>query len=60
MSCGKGQSAGFEDQVSLVGSDTLSFSLDDTTYYVCKTMFQFEDNGKEYLFLQNDRNRGYI
>lgn len=58
ISCGKKQSVSFDNQVSLAGSDTLVFLLDNSTYYVSKAIFQFEDNGKEYLLFQNDRNRG--
>lgn len=48
----------FDNQISLAGSDTLVFLLDNSTYYVSKVIFQFENNGKEYLLFQNDRNRG--
>lgn len=58
ISCGKKQSVSFDNQISLAGSDTLVFLLDNSTYYVSKAIFQFEDNGKEYLLFQNDRNRG--
>ena len=58
VSCNKKQSVAFDNKVSLVGNDTLVFSLDDSTYYNSKAIFQFEDNEKEYLFFQNDRNRG--
>ena len=58
VSCYKKQSVDFDDQVSLVGCDTLVFSLDDSTYYNSKAIFQFEDNEKEYLSFQNDRDRG--
>lgn len=58
ISCSDKQSGVFDDQVSLVGSDTLAFSLDAFTYYNSKAIFQFENNGKEYLFFQNDRDRG--
>lgn len=58
ISCSEKPSAVLDDQVSLTGSDTLAFSLDASTYYNSKAIFQFEDNGKEYLFFQNDRDRG--
>lgn len=58
VSCHQKQSVAFDDQVFLKGCDTLEFSLDHSTYYISKAMFQFEDNGKEYLLFQNDRNRG--
>lgn len=34
------------------------FFIDDSTYYESKAMFQFEDQGREYLCFQNNRNRG--
>jgi len=58
VSCHKKQSVAFDDQVSLVGCDTLVFSLDHSTFYDSKALFQFEDKGKEYLLFQNDRDRG--
>ena len=57
-SCSEKQSGAFDDQVSLTSSDTLVLSLDASTYYDSKAIFQFEDNGKEYLLFQNDRDRG--
>lgn len=58
VSCGNKQSETFDDQVSLVGSDVLSFPLDETTYYESKAIFQFENEGREYLFFQNERKKG--
>lgn len=58
VSCHQNPSVAFDDQVSLAGGDTLVFSLDDSTYYNSKAIFQFEDHGKEYLSFQNDRERG--
>lgn len=52
VSCGNKQSETFDDQVSLVGSDVLSFPLDETTYYESKAIFQFENEGREYLFFR--------
>lgn len=57
-SCNKKQFVIFDDQASLVACDTLVFSMDDSTYYISKAIFQFEDNGKEYLSFQNDKDRG--
>lgn len=57
VSCHQNPSVAFDDQVSLAGADTLVFSLDDSTYYNSKAIFQFEDHGKEYLSFQNDRER---
>lgn len=58
VSCHKKQPVAFDDQVSLAGCDTLVFSLDDSTYYNSKAIFQYEDNEKEYLSFQNDKDRG--
>ncbi len=60
-SCSNKQSNDFDNQISLAGSDTLVFSLDDNTFYTSKAIFQFEDNGKEYLFFHNfDRGKPRI
>ena len=37
--------------VDLCADDTIGFPIDENTYYECKVMFQFEDEGREYLFL---------
>ncbi|WP_455663732.1 DUF4221 family protein [Phocaeicola sp.] len=58
LSCNKKQSLAFDDQVFLEGGDTLVFPLDAFTFYDSKAIFQFEDNGKEYLFFQNERRKG--
>ena len=58
FSCGQKTSESYHDQAVLVPGDTLSFLIDDSTYYESKAMFQFEDHGREYLCFQNDRNRG--
>ena len=58
FSCGRKTSESLKDQVCLVPSDTISFLIDDSTYYESKAMFQFEDQGREYLCFQNNRNRG--
>ncbi|GFI00875.1 hypothetical protein IMSAGC004_03286 [Bacteroidaceae bacterium] len=58
VSCGGGKLTEPDGQVYLSGGDTLSFPLDNTTYYLCKVLFQFEDKGREYLLFQNDRTRG--
>lgn len=41
------------EKFSLVSGDSICFSLDDSTFYESKAMFQFEDKDKEYLFFQN-------
>lgn len=58
FSCNRKVSGSSNDQACLVPADTISFLIDDSTYYESKAMFQFEDNGREYLFFQNNRNRG--
>jgi len=60
LSCGRKTSGSSVDQVCLVSADTISFLVDDSTYYESKAMFQFEDGGREYLFFQNNRNRGVL
>ena len=58
FSCGRKASESLKDQVYLVPADTISFLIDDSTYYESKAMFQFEDQGREYLCFQNNRNKG--
>lgn len=58
ISCGRKVSESLKDQVCLMPTDTISFFIDDSTYYESKAMFQFEDQGREYLCFQNNRNRG--
>lgn len=48
------QDAGVSES-SLVLSDTLSLNIDEETFYETMSTFQFEENGKEYLFHLNDR-----
>ncbi len=50
----------FNDSVRLSGGDTLNFVIDDSTYYESKAMFQFEHDGKEYLFFQTSRDKGVL
>ena len=60
LSCGHEPSSieKYGDSKTLVGSDTISFPIDEETYYASRAMFQFEDNGKEYLFFKNRTNKG--
>ena len=37
-----------QNEVELVAEKQLVFPLDEQTYYLSKSMFQFEENGKEY------------
>ena len=59
-SCGNTSSSIYEygDSKTLIGSDTISFPIDEETYYASKSIFQFEDNGKEFLFFKNLTNKG--
>lgn len=45
--------AGKQNEVELVAEKQLAFPLDEQTYYLSKSMFQFEENGKEYLHFEN-------
>ena len=45
--------AGKQNEVELVAEKQLTFPLDEQTYYLSKSMFQFEENGKEYLHFEN-------
>lgn len=58
VACGGEKNVSSGDQVFLAGGDTLSLPLDNSTYYLSKTLFQFENDGQEYLLFQNDRFRG--
>lgn len=59
-SCGNTSSSleKYGDSKTLIGSDTISFPIDEETYYASRSIFQFEDNGKEYLFFKNRTNKG--
>ncbi|MDO4181708.1 MAG: DUF4221 family protein [Bacteroidales bacterium] len=46
------------DQAELIPADTLCFPINDSTHYESKAMFQFEYSGREYLFFQNQRDKG--
>lgn len=60
LSCGRRTLDSSNDQAWLVPGDTICFTMDDSTYYESKAMFQFEDEGREYLFFQNNRYRGTL
>ena len=51
--------AGKQNEVELVAEKQLVFPLDEQTYYLSKSMFQFEENGKEYLHFENTRKSLY-
>lgn len=48
----------YGDSKALVVGDTISFPVDEETYYASKSIFQFEENGKEFLFFKNLTNKG--
>ena len=57
MSCQsrKKNNAEKQNEIELVAEKQLVFPLDEQTYYLSKSMFQFEENGKEYLHFENTR-----
>lgn len=48
------------DDVFLDVRDTIAFPIDENTFYESKAIFQFEEEGKEYLFFQNRRDKGRL
>ena len=48
-----------QNEVELVAEKQLVFPLDEQTYYLSKSMFQFEENGKEYLHFENTQKSLY-
>lgn len=61
MSCHskKGSETDRNDKVGLVVDKQVVFPLDEHTYYQSKCMFQFEENGREYLHFENTRKSLY-
>ena len=61
MSCQsrKKNNAEKQNEIELVAEKQLVFPLDEQTYYLSKSMFQFEENGKEYLHFENTRKSLY-
>ena len=55
----KKNEAGKQNEIELVAEKQLAFPLDEQTYYLSKSMFQFEENGKEYLHFENTRKSLY-
>lgn len=45
--------------MELVAEKQLLFPLDEQAYYLSKSIFQFEENGKEYLHFENTRKSLY-
>ena len=53
-SCGSSKSGeGIEYTMELKESKKITLPIDENTYYLSKSMFQFEEDGKEYLFFGN-------
>ena len=48
-----------QNEIELIAEKQLVFPLDEQTYYLSKSMFQFEENGKEYLHFENTRKSLY-
>lgn len=48
------------DTVFFDVQDTITFPIDENTFYESKAIFQFEEAGKEYLFFQNRRDKGRL
>ena len=47
------------NEIELIAEKQLVFPLDEQTYYLSKSMFQFEENGKEYLHFENTQKSLY-
>lgn len=48
--------AGKQNEVELVAEKQLAFPLDEQTYYLSKSMFQFEETGKNTFTLRIHKN----
>ena len=48
-----------QNEVELVAEKQLAFPLDEQTYYLSISIYQFEENGKEYLHFENTRKSLY-
>ena len=61
MSCQSAKKNNVErlNEVELEAEKQLVFPLDEQTYYLSKSMFQFEENGKESLHFENTRKSLY-
>lgn len=61
MSCQstKKNNAERQNEVELVAEKQLAFPLDEQTYYLSISIYQFEENGKEYLHFENTRKSLY-
>lgn len=58
-SCGSSTSEGkYGDKVALIPSDTISFPIDENTTYESRAMYQFEEDGREYLVFRTFENKG--
>ena len=45
--------------IGLTESKKITLPIDENTYYMSRSIFQFEENGKEYLHFQNTEKRQY-
>ncbi len=61
VSCQSSQKneAGKQNEVELVAEKQLAFPLDEQTYYLSISIYQFEENGKEYLHFENTQKSLY-
>lgn len=48
------------DSVFFDIQDTITFPIDEDTFYESKAIFQFEEAGREFLFFQNRRDKGRL
>lgn len=53
LSCTSSKENNPQYATSLVESQKIIFPIDENTYYLSKSIFQFEEDGKEYLFFGN-------
>ena len=60
MSCGGSMhKEQYGDKVTLVSCDTIRFPIDKNTTYESRAMFQFEEDGREFLFSRTYENKGH-
>ena len=55
----KEKQCGKTERSRLVAEKQLAFPLDEQTYYLSISIYQFEENGKEYLHFENTRKSLY-
>ncbi len=49
-----------QNEIELIAEKQLVFPLDEQTYYLSKSMFQFEENGKKNTFTLRIHENHYI